>query len=63
MQREQERHEKHEKEREEKQAEERQSEQQFSKPGPTVHPLWFLAIGFVLTLVALVIWWRAWFAV
>jgi cytoskeletal protein RodZ len=59
MDHEQARHEKHEQDRKQKQAEERQSEQQFSKPGPTIRPLWFLALGFVLVLIALVIWWQA----
>jgi cytoskeletal protein RodZ len=58
MDHEQKRREKHEKEREEKQAHERQSEQEFSKPGPTVRPLWLLAIGIVLTLAALLVWMR-----
>jgi fatty acid desaturase len=60
MDRQQERHEKHDKERQHKQAEERQSEQQFSKPGPTIRPVWFLAAGILLTCIALIIWWRAW---
>ena len=58
MEHEQQRHEKHEEQRQQKQAEERQSEQRFSLPGPTVRPLWVLALGFVLTLIALFIWWR-----
>jgi len=58
MEHEQKRHEKHEEGRKEKQAEERQSEQRFSLPGPTIRPLWFLALGLVLTLTALFIWWR-----
>ena len=45
MNHEQKRHEKHEQERKEKQADERRSEEQFSKPGPTIHPLWFLALA------------------
>ena len=45
MEHEQKRHEKHEEERNQKQAEERQSEQRFSLPGPTIRPLWFLALG------------------
>jgi hypothetical protein len=28
-------------------------------PGPTIRPLWFLALGFVLVLTALFIWWQA----
>ena len=59
MEHEQKRHEKHEEERQQKQAEERQSEQRFSQPGPTIRPLWFLALGFVLVLTALAIWWVA----
>ena len=59
MEHEQKRHEKHEEEREQKQAEERQSEQRFSLPGPTIRPLWFLGLGFVLVLAALVVWWQA----
>jgi type VI protein secretion system component VasF len=59
MEHEQKRHEKHEEERKHKQAEERQSEQQFSMPGPTIRPLWFWALGFVLVLTALFIWWQA----
>ena len=59
MEHEQKRHEKHEEDRKEKQAEERQSERRFSLPGPTIRPLWFLALGFVLVLTALVIWWTA----
>jgi len=58
MEHEQKRHEKHEEERKHKQAEERQSEQRFSLPGPTIRPLWFLALGFVLVLTALFTWWR-----
>jgi type VI protein secretion system component VasF len=58
MEHEQKRHEKHEEERKQKQAEERQSEQRFSLPGPTIRPLWFLALGFVLVLSAMFIWWR-----
>jgi hypothetical protein len=56
MEHEQKRHEKHEEERKQKQkqADERQSEQRFSLPGPTVRPLWFLALGFVLVLIGLV---------
>jgi hypothetical protein len=45
-------------ERQEKQAHERESEKQFSKPGPTVRPPWFLAVGILLTCVALFIWMR-----
>jgi cytoskeletal protein RodZ len=56
MEHEQKRHEKHEEERKQKQAEERQSEQRFSLPGPTIRPLWFLALGFVLVLSALAVW-------
>ena len=56
MDHEQKRHEKHEHERKEKQAHEREAERNFSKPGPTVHPLWFLAVGIVLTLIALFVW-------
>jgi fatty acid desaturase len=57
MNHEQQRHEKHEHERKEKQAHERQVESDFSKPGrPSVRPVWFLVIGIVLSLVALVIW-------
>ena len=59
MEHEQKRHEKHEEDRNKKQAEERQSEQRFSLPGPTIHPRWFLALGFVLVLTALIIWWQA----
>jgi hypothetical protein len=58
MNHEQKRHEKHEQERKEKQADERYSEEQFSKPGPTIHPLWFLALGIILTMTALLIWWQ-----
>lgn len=59
MEHEQKRHEKHEEERKQKQGEERQSEKRFSLPGPTIRPLWFLALGVVLVLTALVIWLRA----
>jgi hypothetical protein len=59
MEHEQKRHEKHEEARNQKQAEERQSEQRFSLPGPTIRPLWFLALGCVLVLTALFIWWQA----
>ena len=59
MEHEQKRHEKHEEERKQKQIEERQSEQRFSLPGPSVRPLWFLALGLVLTMTALFIWWQA----
>lgn len=59
MNHEQNRHEKHEEDRKVKQAEERRSEQRFSLPGPTIRPLWFLFLGFVLVLTALVIWWQA----
>jgi hypothetical protein len=58
MDHEQQRHEKHEEGRKEKQAAERQSEKRFSLPGPTIRPLWFLALGFVLTVTALLIWWQ-----
>ena len=58
MNHEQNRHENHEQERKEKQLDERQSEEQFSKPGPTIRPLWFLALGIVLTMTALFIWWQ-----
>jgi hypothetical protein len=58
MNHEQKRHEKHEQERKEKQADQRHSEEQFSKPGPTIHPLWFLALGIILTMTALLIWWQ-----
>jgi hypothetical protein len=55
----QQRHERHEHERAEKRAEERRSEAAFSKPGrPAVRPLWFLAAGIALSLVALLIWMR-----
>lgn len=57
MEHEQKRHEKHEHERKEKQAHERQSEEQFSKPGPTIRPLWLLVLGIGLILAAMVIWW------
>ena len=56
MDHEQKRHEKHEHERKEKQAEERKSEDNFSKPGITIRPLWFWAVGFVLVLVAMGVW-------
>jgi len=59
MEHEQKRHEKHEDERKQKQAEERQSEQRFSLLGPTIRPLWFLALGFVLVVIAMIIWWQA----
>jgi hypothetical protein len=59
MDHEQKRHEKHEHERKEKQAHERQAEEQFSRPGPTIQPMWFLVIGVVLTMIAMVIWWWA----
>ena len=59
MDHEQKRHEKHEQERKEKQSEERESERQFSKPGPTVRPLWFLVLGIVLVMTAILIWWLA----
>jgi type VI protein secretion system component VasF len=58
MEHEQIRHEKHEEDRKQKQAEERQSERRFSLPGPTVRPLWFLALGIVLVMTALFIWWQ-----
>jgi cytoskeletal protein RodZ len=56
MNREEKRQEHHRVEREEKQGQERQSEKQFSKPGVTVRPLWFLVVGFVLTLAAVLFW-------
>jgi hypothetical protein len=56
MDHEQKRHEKHEKERADKQAHERQSEENFSKPGLTIHPLWFLALGIVLTVAVVLVW-------
>lgn len=58
MDHEQKRHEKHEEARKHKQAEERQSERRFSLPGPTIRPAWFLALGFVLVLTVLLIWWQ-----
>lgn len=58
MNHEQKRHEQHETERKQKQAEERQSEAQFSQPGPTIRPLWFWALGTILVLTAMVIWWQ-----
>jgi hypothetical protein len=58
MDHEQKRHAKHEKEREEKQLHERLSEEEFSRPGPTIRPLWFLVIGLLLTGLALVLWMR-----
>jgi len=60
MDHDQKRHEKHEQERKEKQAHERMSEQNFSKPGPTIRPLWFLAIGALMVIAALVVWMRVW---
>jgi hypothetical protein len=56
MDHEQKHHEKHRLERQEKQAHERESEKQFSKPGPTIHPLWFLALGILLTLGVIAVW-------
>jgi type VI protein secretion system component VasF len=56
MEHEQKRHEEHEEDRKQKQAEERQSEQRLSLPEPTMCPLWFLALGFVLVLTALFFW-------
>ena len=58
MSHEQIRHEKHEEDRKQKQVEERQSEQRFSELGPTVRPLWFLALGFTLVVIALLVWWQ-----
>jgi hypothetical protein len=58
MNHEQTRHEKHEQGRKEKQLHERLSEEQFSKPGPTIRPLWLLAAGIILTMTALFIWWQ-----
>ena len=58
MEHEQIRHEKHEEDRKQKQAEERQSERRFSLLGPTIRPLWFLALGIVLVMTALFIWWQ-----
>ena len=62
MDRQQKHQEEHRVERQEKQAHERQSEENFSRPGPTVRPLWFLVGGIFLTLVALLIWMRPWMA-
>ncbi len=56
MNREQKRQEHHRVERQEKQGEERQSEKQFSKPGAMIRPFWFLAVGFALTVAAVLIW-------
>ncbi len=58
MDREQKRQEHHRVEREEKQEQERESEKQFSKPGMTVRPFWFLVVGFALTLAAVLFWTR-----
>jgi hypothetical protein len=58
MDHEQKHQEKHRLERQEKQTHERESEKQFSKPGPTVRPLWFLVGGILLTVIALFIWMR-----
>jgi hypothetical protein len=59
MNHEQKRHERHEHDRKEKRAGERRAEADFAKPGrPAVRPLWFLAAGIVLSLVALLIWMR-----
>ena len=60
MDHEQKHHEKHRLERQEKRAEERRSEEEFSRPGPTIHPLWFLALGLGLTLAAVVVWILVW---
>ena len=60
MDHDQKRHEKHEQERKEKQAHERMSEENFSKPGATIWPLWFLVIGSVMVIAALVIWMQFW---
>ncbi len=60
MDHDQKRHEKHEQERKVKQSHERQSEANFSKPGPTVRPLWFGVIGVILALVALAVWMTYW---
>jgi len=55
----QQRHERHEHERKEKRARGRRAEAAFARPGrPAVRPLWFLAAGIALTLVALLIWMR-----
>lgn len=62
MDRQQKHQEEHRIERQGKQSHERQSEQAFSRPGPTVRPIWFLAAGIALTLAALFIWMRAWTA-
>ena len=56
MDHEQKRQEHHRLEREEKQTHARQAEEQFSKPGPTIHPLWFLVVGVALSLAALFLW-------
>jgi len=60
MHRQEKHQEEHRIERQEKQAHERQSERAFSRPGPTIRPLWLLVGGIVLTLVALFIWMRLW---
>jgi hypothetical protein len=56
MNREQRHQEHHRLEREAKQAHERQAEERFSRPGPTIRPLWFLVVGIVLTLVVITVW-------
>jgi hypothetical protein len=56
MNRQQQHQEQHRVERQEKQKEERQSEEQFSKPGVTIRPFWFLLIGLALTAAAVAFW-------
>lgn len=56
MDHEQKHEEKHRLERQDKQAHEREVEKEFSKPGPTIRPLWLLVLGGGLVLIALTIW-------
>jgi fatty acid desaturase len=60
MDHEQKHDEKHRLERQEKQAHERQEEEQFSKPGPTIRPLWIFVVGFILVALAIVVWMWLW---
>jgi hypothetical protein len=46
----------HRKEREEKKRHEREHEEELMKKGPAIHPLWFLVLGIILTVGAVLVW-------
>jgi hypothetical protein len=49
-------HQHHQKEREERIKHEKESERRAEKSPPRIHPAWFLAVGAVLTLLAVLVW-------